>query len=268
MAKLTIHPAADIFPMMSEEELADLAEDIKVNGLVHPLIIDADNHLVDGRNRFAACKLAGVEPHFEQLNGRDPLAYIVSANLNRRNLTKGQQAMALAMIYPEPEKGGRGKRSQNRESLSRTMENRLSQCRSVLRHSRDLAETVLSGVTPLDEALQKVVEEKTRAQGDGARMERLRRGAPDLAELVTEERMPLHEAIHVLNERESRRRATYEAGVSAVGRLIEFSGYVAAIIGGEEARTESDPPIVVKPETVQLAKDTISLLEKFCRRTK
>src|SRR6516165_3714670 len=36
------------------------------------------------------------------------LAYIVSANLNRRNLTKGQQAMALAMIYPEPARG-RGK---------------------------------------------------------------------------------------------------------------------------------------------------------------
>jgi hypothetical protein len=40
-----------------------------------------------------------VEPRFEPLNGRDPVAYIVSANLARRNLTKGQQAMALAMIY-------------------------------------------------------------------------------------------------------------------------------------------------------------------------
>jgi hypothetical protein len=30
----------------------------------------------------------------------------------RRNLTKGQQAMALARIYPEPEKGGRGKKSE------------------------------------------------------------------------------------------------------------------------------------------------------------
>jgi hypothetical protein len=29
---------------------------------------------------------------------------IVSANLNRRNLTAGQRAMALAKIYPEPAK--------------------------------------------------------------------------------------------------------------------------------------------------------------------
>jgi hypothetical protein len=40
----------------------------------------------------------------------DPIPFIVSANLERRNLTKGQRAMAMAMIYPEPEKGGRGKK--------------------------------------------------------------------------------------------------------------------------------------------------------------
>jgi hypothetical protein len=45
--------------------------------------------IVDGRNRLAACKIADVKPTFEKLNGQDPLAYIVSANLARRNLTKG-----------------------------------------------------------------------------------------------------------------------------------------------------------------------------------
>jgi hypothetical protein len=68
---------------------------------------------IDGRNRLAACKIAGVEPRFEKLNGADPAAYIVSSNLKRRNLKKGQQAMALAMIYPTPEKGGRGKKGIN-----------------------------------------------------------------------------------------------------------------------------------------------------------
>ena len=41
-----------------------------------------------------------------QLNGQNASALIVSANLARRHLSKTQQAMALAMIYPEPEKGG------------------------------------------------------------------------------------------------------------------------------------------------------------------
>ena len=39
-----------------------------------------------------------------KLNGQDATAFIISVNLARRNLTKGQKAMALAMIHPEPEK--------------------------------------------------------------------------------------------------------------------------------------------------------------------
>lgn len=52
--------------------------------------------------------------------------------LQRRDLTKGQQAMALAMIYPEP------KRGLHSEFRSRTVEvskARLSDARAVLRHS-------------------------------------------------------------------------------------------------------------------------------------
>jgi hypothetical protein len=53
--------------------------------------------LIDGRNRFAACNLAGVEPDFETLpDGIDPVAYILSSNINRRHMNKGQQAMAIA----------------------------------------------------------------------------------------------------------------------------------------------------------------------------
>jgi hypothetical protein len=79
---------------------------VAANGLLHPIVIDDQKQLIDGRNRLAACKIAQVEPRFEELNGRDPRAYIVSANLNRRNLTKGQQAMALALIYPDERGAG------------------------------------------------------------------------------------------------------------------------------------------------------------------
>jgi hypothetical protein len=63
--------------------------------------------LIDGRNRLAACGLAGVEPRYERLVDQDPEAFIVSVNLARRNMSKGQQAMALAMILS----GGGGGRS-------------------------------------------------------------------------------------------------------------------------------------------------------------
>lgn len=65
--------------------------------------------LVDGRNR-RACKLAGFRPEVRHLNGADPTAYVFSANIHRRHMTTGQRAMAVAVIYPEPEKAGRGQK--------------------------------------------------------------------------------------------------------------------------------------------------------------
>src|SRR5580765_7040561 len=105
---LPVHPLATLFPMLPEDELADLAADIKENGLIQPLMLDqAGAVLIDGRNRLAACTLAGIARRHETLAaGVSIEAYIAALNVHRRNLTKGQQAMALALIYPEAKRGG------------------------------------------------------------------------------------------------------------------------------------------------------------------
>jgi hypothetical protein len=41
-----------------------------------------------------------VKPEFTTLNGHDPVAFILPSNIARRYMTKGQQAMAVAMVYP------------------------------------------------------------------------------------------------------------------------------------------------------------------------
>jgi hypothetical protein len=102
--KRPVHPIADLFPMMTDEELANLAADIKANGLLHPIVVDKDGVLLDGRNRDRACEIAGIEPATVLFEGDDPRGYIIANNISRRHLTKGQQAMAVAMIYPVPEK--------------------------------------------------------------------------------------------------------------------------------------------------------------------
>jgi len=50
--------------MMSDNELAELAADIKANGLIHAIVVDKNGVLIDGRNRLRACELASVEPVF------------------------------------------------------------------------------------------------------------------------------------------------------------------------------------------------------------
>jgi hypothetical protein len=54
--------------------------------------------LADGRNRLAACKIAGIEPRLVEFTGDDPLSYVVSLNLNRRHLDTSQRAVVAAKI--------------------------------------------------------------------------------------------------------------------------------------------------------------------------
>jgi hypothetical protein len=111
--ELAVHPVAALFPMLADDELEELAADIKANGLRFPIVRDKEGKtLIDGRNRLKACEIAGVKPAFRNLDGEDPVDFIISANLARRNLNKGQQAIVLARIFPEPEMGGRGKKAE------------------------------------------------------------------------------------------------------------------------------------------------------------
>lgn len=66
---IKIHPAADLFPLMSEAELRELGEDIRAHGLQHPIVLyresgvdrDAGSYLLlDGRNRLDAMELVEV----------------------------------------------------------------------------------------------------------------------------------------------------------------------------------------------------------------
>ena len=70
----------------------------------------------------------------------DPTAHVLSANVHRRHLTKGQQAMAVALAKPEPK---RGMHSQLNNSTGDFDKASLSRARFVLRHCRDKAEEVL-----------------------------------------------------------------------------------------------------------------------------
>ncbi|HYM25282.1 MAG TPA: hypothetical protein VEU08_18825 [Vicinamibacterales bacterium] len=198
-----VHPAAEAFPMLPDDELAALADDIKTNGLRLSIVTDAAGVLIDGRNRLRACEIAGVEPTFSQLNGQDARAFIVSANLTRRNLSKGQQAMALAFIYPQPERGGRGRKAENSKETLGFSTMRLSQARSILHHSLTLAEDVKAGRKHFDEALKIVQQEREVSANSEAVMAELRRNAPDLADLVVEERLTLGEAHSAFKKREA-----------------------------------------------------------------
>jgi ParB-like chromosome segregation protein Spo0J len=97
------HRFADIFPMLPDDELKELAENIKVRGLQEPIVL-YDGQILDGRNRYAACKIAAVTPKMKVFNGTDEeaLQFVASHNLHRRHLTASQRAMIAAKIADMP----------------------------------------------------------------------------------------------------------------------------------------------------------------------
>jgi hypothetical protein len=124
---IKVHPAADLFPMMNDEELDALGEDIKQCGLNHKVIffgprpadIDKVNlaknyKLIDGRNRLDAMQRAGIDLDlFKHTNiliegESDPYAYVVSANIHRRHLTAEDKRDLIAkLLKANPEKSDR-----------------------------------------------------------------------------------------------------------------------------------------------------------------
>lgn len=99
MLNLKFHAIAEIFPLMLEEELAELAEDIRETGQREPIILHPDGSILDGRNRYIACGRIGVTPNIDpQPYEGDPLSYVVSRNLRRRHLDASQRAMIAAKI--------------------------------------------------------------------------------------------------------------------------------------------------------------------------
>ena len=94
---MNVHPFAELFPLMDSASLAELSEDIRANGLREAVVL-IDGAVLDGRNRLAACELAGVEPRFRDFEGVDPLAYVLSLNLARRHLNESQRAMVAARL--------------------------------------------------------------------------------------------------------------------------------------------------------------------------
>ena len=139
-----MHPAAELFPMMSDDELAVLSEDIQQNDLQSRIVLwtpidwtavgekvrrrkalPKEVYLLDGRNLLAAIeRISDPERRAEMLHNAltpgdagyellfgtqcDPWAYVTSANLLRRHLTGEQKRTLVAkLLKANPERSDR-----------------------------------------------------------------------------------------------------------------------------------------------------------------
>lgn len=222
--KYKVHPLADLFPMLNEDELNDLADDIAANGLLHPIVTDSKSQVIDGRNRLAACDIAGVEPRFEIFEGEDVRSFILSNNIHRRHMNKGQRAMAVAMMYPESEQGKKKSTSLQSKEVGFS-EALLSKARLVLRTLEPgKADAVLAGALSLGDAYEEA-KSKDRAADPEKQLRELRRRSPELADRVENEELTLEEAEQkVVEEAEALRKHRVATTTNLVTALDNLSG--------------------------------------------
>ena len=200
MTQLQVHPIAALFPMLSADELKALAADIKERGQLQPVVLDSEGRVIDGRNRLAACELAGVEPQFTTYNGDDVDGYALAVNIARRHLTTGARAVIAAKAARLNGYGSATKIA----TFADLQNSRISEASIVLDHLPDLADAVIADTEKLTVAVEKARAVKREAEERQSKKATLRRLAPDLADLVDEERMTLDDAMAALSAREEK----------------------------------------------------------------
>src|ERR1700730_9308696 len=112
---IDVHPAAEMFPLLSETELKELGTDIKKNGLASRVVMWRDQEsekdfVLDVRNRLDAMARASLDldinKHFEwRLSTKtDPYEYVISANIHRRHLTaEDKRELIVKVLKAKPE---------------------------------------------------------------------------------------------------------------------------------------------------------------------
>jgi ParB-like chromosome segregation protein Spo0J len=115
--RLRIHPAAELFPLDSDD-IRVLADDIRQYGLREPVSVIKDGNgyvLLDGRNRLDAMEMAGKKIDindrgtFEHLSASiDVNAFVISKNIHHRHLTAKQKRELIGkLLKANPEKSDR-----------------------------------------------------------------------------------------------------------------------------------------------------------------
>jgi ParB-like chromosome segregation protein Spo0J len=65
---LALHQDAELHPFMDEEALEALVEDIVAHGQRQPIYCYQEP-IIDGHNRYLACRRAGIEPWIRRARG-------------------------------------------------------------------------------------------------------------------------------------------------------------------------------------------------------
>jgi ParB-like chromosome segregation protein Spo0J len=185
-----IHPLAELFPPMPDDQYQALKADIAENGQ-HEDIMFWRDQVIDGRHRLRACLELSIQPDTAELDDScDPYIYVITHNLHRRHLTESQRSMVAGKLATLK----RGRPSEENGSIDPfTIEdaaNLLSvgtasvkRAKQVIEHgSKAIVDAVESGEIPVSFAAKFVTEEPDKK----TQTELVKQGKKAMKEHITE----------------------------------------------------------------------------------
>ena len=173
-----LHPLCTLFPRIIDDEFVALTADIKTHGLREPIILH-DGMILDGGNRYRACKAAGVAPNFLTFGGGNLVEYVLSSNLHRRHLSAAQRSAITAAVTDWANAnthGGDRKTDQvpdrvldtakKRAEISNSPVNTQRKADKVAKENPELIQAVARGEVSLDDATRQVAPQLVRPKKD------------------------------------------------------------------------------------------------------
>ena len=167
------------FPDMTSEQYNALKTSISEDGLLDPITIWND-HIIDGRHRYRACRELGVMPQFQCLpDDVDPARYVIARNIPRRNPSSNELVLIAHRLSRWSKPGGdrRSEDYRRRQDHSAQVRNDLGQQEAarllgVSPRSVSQAARVLAQDGPAIQALQEAVEKGEIKVGDAYKIRR------------------------------------------------------------------------------------------------
>jgi len=153
------HEIASIFPLLTGADYTALVDDIKENGLIEP-IWTHENKIVDGRNRYRACLDTSTEPRFRSWNGKGSLvSFVLSLNLRRRHLSKGQRAVAALDALPFYEGEAKERQGTRTDITAKLPESDTGEAREHAAKDFDVSARYISDAKKLSEEAPDLIEQ-------------------------------------------------------------------------------------------------------------
>ena len=92
------------YQVKENEEMEDFVENIKENGVIHPVIVrpkeDGTYEMISGHRRKRACELAGIKEIpaiVRNMSNEDAIIYMVDSNKQRERILPSEKAFAYKM---------------------------------------------------------------------------------------------------------------------------------------------------------------------------